>query len=85
MANNDMGTSPTDQSVIDAIATYMGTMDRWNPADMVETIADLIGQVRPHPGHTWDGDVMTDAETYVYTFGSVTGREAPAKYDMHDA
>ena len=73
MASNDMGASPTDQGVIDAIATMLGTSESWSGADMLETIAELVGAVRPHPGNT-------RPEHFVELFAIVTGREAPAQW-----
>lgn len=38
-----------DQQTVDTVAHLMGTTPEWN-ADTLEAIADLVGQVRPHPG-----------------------------------
>ena len=45
-----------DQIVIDRIATLLGTSEEWSGADMLEFIADLIGDVRPHPGNCEAGE-----------------------------
>lgn len=55
-----------DSDVIDRIATLLGTADAWPGADFLEYIADLIGQVRPHPGG--------DPEGYAESFERATGR-----------
>jgi hypothetical protein len=75
MASNDMGTSATDQGVVDAIATMLGTAERWS-ADELETIGNLIGQVRPHPGDAW--------EDYAAQFRAATGRTAPSAWIDND-
>lgn len=62
-----------DQIVIDRIATLLGTSEEWSGADMLEFIADLIGDVRPHPGGCAAG-----AE-YQELFRAATGRECPAE------
>lgn len=41
----------TDSDIIDAIALMLGTNPEWeNPSAYLEDIANLIGQVRQHPG-----------------------------------
>ena len=41
-----------DKTVVDAIALYLGTRSSWSGSDALDVIADLIGEVRPHPGDT---------------------------------
>lgn len=61
----------TDQDAVDAIATLLGTTAEW-PVDMPEWIADIIGQVRPHPGDA--------SQTYAADFRAATGRNVPEEY-----
>lgn len=70
VTNTEWPDNPTDQQVLDAIATLLGTSRAWN-ADTLTDIANLIGQVRPHPG---------DAPNYADDFHAATGRLAPAAW-----
>lgn len=63
-----------DQRAIDAIATTLGTAERWN-ADQLESIANIVGTVRPHPGGEQD---------YRPLFSDATGRNVVARYDRGD-
>ena len=54
-ASSDSGKlsdSLKDRTVVDAIALYLGTRSSWSGSDALDVIADLIGEVRPHPGDT---------------------------------
>lgn len=61
-----------DQVVIDRIATLLGTSEEWSGADMLESIANLISDVRPHPGNC-------EAGAYQELFRAATGRECPTE------
>jgi len=63
----------TDESVVDKIAVGLGTQSSWNGGDCLEWIANLIGQVRPHPGSEY-------GPPYAEVFQAATGRAAPAEY-----
>lgn len=66
--------SMTDEQAIDAIATLLGTAPEWeSPADYLETIANVIGQVRPHPG---DKDPLE----YAREFRAATNRDVIPAY-----
>jgi hypothetical protein len=56
-----------DRDIVDSIAALLGTAEKWRGADFLEVIADLIGQVRPHPGRG-------DANEYAERFERATGR-----------
>lgn len=61
----------TDSDIIDDIAALLGTAEDWSPgSDFLEIIADLIGQVRPHPGEG-------SGTEYPSRFKQVTGRNLP--------
>ncbi len=65
----------TDQDAVDAIATILGTPEDWDgAADFLESIADVIGAVRPHPGQVQNYDYRT-------AFKTATGRDVPERYD----
>jgi hypothetical protein len=66
--------STEDTRVVDAIATYLGTAERWDGADALDVIADLIGEVRPHPG-------ATPVHLYAERFKEATGREVLPEYE----
>lgn len=66
-----------DQQAIDIIATILGTSETWSGADFLELIANVIGEVRPHPGGAF--------ETYRADFLAATGREVVARYDATDS
>ena len=68
MTNNLKPT--TDSDVVDDIAALLGTAETWRGADFLEIIADLIGQVRPHPGEG-------TPEQYTKRFERATGRNLP--------
>lgn len=38
-----------DTQILDELAVVLGATEQWD-ADTVETIADLVGKARPHPG-----------------------------------
>ena len=61
----------TDTEVVDAIATTLGTTSEWN-ADQLETIANLVGWARPHPGDS--------APVYREEFLRATGRPVVKDY-----
>jgi hypothetical protein len=63
---------PTDTQVIDAIGGLLGTTKDWN-ADTLRDIANLIGQVRPHPG---------DDPNYSSNFRAATGRPLPSAWNF---
>jgi hypothetical protein len=65
----------TDEQVVDAIATVLGTAERWS-ADQLETIANLIGYVRPHPGG--------QQADYRPLFKAATGRDVDARFDRDE-
>lgn len=68
----------SDEHVVDAIATLLGTSPEWDgAADYLEDIANLIGLVRPHPGD------RTPSE-YRREFKAATGREVKAGWDGGD-
>lgn len=58
----------TDTEIVDAIAVGLGTQDGWSGADTLEWIADVIGQVRPHPGNG-------EATSYLDGFVEATTRD----------
>lgn len=62
-----------DTEAIDAIATALGTAESWD-ADTLDTIAEVIGLVRPHPG---SGRHFPDYAGY---FEAATGRPVPERY-----
>lgn len=62
-----------DTDAIDAIATLLGTAEQWDWEDL-ETIAGIIGAVRPHPG---SGRHHPD---YAGFFEAATGRPVPEGY-----
>lgn len=64
----------TDTDAVDAIATYLGTSPEWSGADALDTIADVLGSVRPSVG-------MDPAE-FRRAFRAATGRAVPASFDM---
>jgi len=64
----------TDRDVVDAMATYLGTLREWSGADALEVLADLLGRVRPHPGG--------DDATFRREFPELTGRDLPAAWDQ---
>ena len=69
---------PTDTYVVDALATMLGTADEWrSAADYLEAIADLVGQVRPHPG-------ASDGAVYAVCFRQATGRDVVAAFDTRE-
>lgn len=74
----------TDTRAVDAIATYLGTREAWSAADAVEVIADIIGTVRPHPGHVWDTDDLPTGQGYLQAFAEATGYPAPGEWDGSD-
>lgn len=55
-----------DQAVVDRLALYLGTRESWNGGDVCEHAANLIGNVRPHPGDATPG--------YARSFTAETGR-----------
>lgn len=65
----------TDQTVVDCIATMLGTNPLWSGADDLEAIANLIGKVRPHPGGGRPADYRTK-------FHAATGRPVNVAWDM---
>jgi hypothetical protein len=67
----------TDQQAVDAVATLLGTSAEWDDAaDFLDDIANIVGQVRPHPGDA--------AATYRNDFRKATGREVPIGWDFTD-
>lgn len=61
----------TDTDIIDNIAALLGAAEDWSPgSEFLEHIADLIGQVRPHPGEGTGTDYPT-------RFKQATGRNLP--------
>lgn len=60
-----MTTNNRDVMAIDKIAIMLGTRAEWSGADMLESIANIIGTVRPHPGDS--------ADTYLDDFAAVRG------------
>ena len=64
-----------DTQVVDAIATMLGTTARWDPTAIVEDIANLIGEVRPHPGESGPPDRWAEL------FMADTGRDVPEWWD----
>lgn len=65
----------TDERALDAIATLLGTSPDWS-ADTLEDIADVVGQMRPHPGDGNFGD-----STYADKFLRRLERPVPPLYD----
>jgi len=64
-----------DRLAVDRIASLLGTMETWDgAADLLDTIASVIGEVRPHPGSPAGAD-------YADAFLAATGRAVPAGYD----
>lgn len=66
---------PDDQDTVDRIATLLGTAETWPGADFLEYIADLIGQVRPHPGG--------DPNGYEENFERATGRPVDPSWNQN--
>lgn len=62
----------SDTEVVDKIAVGLGTQETWSGADALEWIANVIGDVRPHPGDS--------ADHYVRTFRIATGRDPDPDY-----
>lgn len=63
-----------DQYALDCLATLLGTSSEWSSAaDYLESVADLVGTVRPHPGNY-------DADVYARVFHERTGRTAPESW-----
>ena len=74
---NEQPTIATDQQAVDAIAALLGTSAEWSSAaDFLESIANVIGAVRPHPGDA--------ADTYRADFREATGRDVPTAWDFTD-
>lgn len=72
--NPDNDARERDRYALDAIATLLGTAERWNVEDL-ETIADVVGKVRPHPGSG------APAKSYANVFNTSMGRDVPRAYD----
>lgn len=67
---------PTDQSAIDRIANVLAEPE-WN-VEYLETIADIIGDVRPHPGG------HDTREEYATKFWAATRRDVITFDDPDD-
>lgn len=62
-----------DRLALDKIAGLLGTSSRWD-GDVLEDLANIVGDVRPHPGDA--------ADTYSKTFRESTGRSIPNQWDF---
>jgi len=66
-----------DRDALDALAAALGTPPNWDGgADYLDTVANIVGSVRPHPGAYEDG--------YREVFKAETGRDLPAAFDRTD-
>lgn len=79
MPSTPAADATADRRVLDSIATLLGTSPEWrSAADYLESIANLVGQVRPHPGG------HDTAQEYRDVFEHVTGRPVVAAWDSGD-
>lgn len=64
----------TDQRAVDKIASILGAPE-WEGADFCEWIADIIGEVRPHPGN------YATRDEYADIFAEEIGRDVIRRED----